>query len=176
MPLRRTPPDERHPPVLCEMRPAYAGGRRLLPICRTQIPLPVGVAPNATHVDSAATMAPGSPDAVYTIDPTSVMTSAGAKRKLGESQFQAGDQVGPRYTIIKLLGTGGMGAVYQAFDHELGVARRDQGDPSGARRRTRPRHAISSSASSASSCWRARSPTSTSSASTTSATSTASST
>ncbi len=33
----------------------------------------------------------------------------------------AGDQVGPRYTIIRLLGVGGMGAVYQAFDHELGV-------------------------------------------------------
>ena len=91
------------------------------PICGTQIPLPVGVAPNATHVDSAATMAPGSPDAVYTIDPTSVMTSAGAKRKLGESQFLAGDQIGPRYTVIKLLGAGGMGAVDHAFDRELGV-------------------------------------------------------
>ena len=39
-----------------------------------------------------------------------------------DGPFQPGQQVGPRYTIIKLLGTGGMGAVYQAFDHELGVA------------------------------------------------------
>ena len=40
----------------------------------------------------------------------------------GDGPFQTGQQVGPRYTILKLLGTGGMGAVYQAFDHELGVA------------------------------------------------------
>ena len=49
------------------------------------------------------------------------MTSAGAKPKFGEVQFRAGDQIGSRYTVIKLLGAGGMGAVYQAFDHELGV-------------------------------------------------------
>ena len=40
----------------------------------------------------------------------------------GDGPFQAGQQIGPRYTILKLLGAGGMGAVYQAFDHELGVA------------------------------------------------------
>ena len=42
--------------------------------------------------------------------------------RANDGPFQPGQQVGPRYTIIKLLGTGGMGAVYQAFDHELGVA------------------------------------------------------
>jgi eukaryotic-like serine/threonine-protein kinase len=52
---------------------------------------------------------------------TSVGTSAGQPLRFGEGGFRTGDQIGPRYTILKLLGTGGMGAVYQAFDHELGV-------------------------------------------------------
>ena len=40
----------------------------------------------------------------------------------GDGPFHPGQQINPRYTILKLLGAGGMGAVYQAFDHELGVA------------------------------------------------------
>jgi serine/threonine protein kinase/tetratricopeptide (TPR) repeat protein len=42
--------------------------------------------------------------------------------RTGDGPFQPGQQINPRYTILKLLGIGGMGAVYQAFDHELGVA------------------------------------------------------
>jgi eukaryotic-like serine/threonine-protein kinase len=36
--------------------------------------------------------------------------------------LRAGQAFGPRYHIIKTLGIGGMGAVYQAFDAELNVA------------------------------------------------------
>src|SRR5262245_33076718 len=39
-----------------------------------------------------------------------------------DGPFGQGQQIGTRYTIIKLLGAGGMGAVYQAWDAELNVA------------------------------------------------------
>lgn len=61
------------------------------------------------------------------MSPTGMVTSLASPSphpvvQSGDGPFQAGQQVGPRYTIIRLLGIGGMGAVYQAFDHELGVA------------------------------------------------------
>src|SRR5262245_21780934 len=42
---------------------------------------------------------------------TSAITAIGHSVRFGEGGFRAGDQIGPRYTILKLLGVGGMGAV-----------------------------------------------------------------
>ncbi len=62
-----------------------------------------------------------------TMSPTGMVTSLDSPSprppvRPGDGPFQAGQQLGPRYTIIRLLGMGGMGAVYQAWDQELGVA------------------------------------------------------
>ena len=85
-----------------------------------------GLTGQQDDVNSAATFAPTDYADAPTISPTGVATSMSnpSRRSAvrGDGPFQPGQQVGPRYTILKLLGTGGMGAVYQAFDHELGVA------------------------------------------------------
>ena len=82
--------------------------------------------PAATVAPTGQTTPPR-PSEAQTISPSGVATSLDSPSprppiRPGDGPFQAGQQVGPRYTILKLLGTGGMGAVYQAFDHELGVA------------------------------------------------------
>ncbi len=109
-----------------------AAGVSFCPNCGTQIgapsftgdpaetALPLGTLRTgnepSTTIESAPTM--GVTGAMTSLD----SPSPGPRVNPGDGPFQAGQQVGPRYTILKLLGIGGMGAVYQAFDHELGVA------------------------------------------------------
>jgi serine/threonine protein kinase/tetratricopeptide (TPR) repeat protein len=50
-------------------------------------------------------------------------SGANQSRQKGESgPLKVGEAFGPRYHIIRMLGIGGMGAVYQAWDAELGVS------------------------------------------------------
>jgi serine/threonine protein kinase/Flp pilus assembly protein TadD len=55
-------------------------------------------------------------------DTTGLPVSAGGRPAKARGPLEVGQRFGARYHILRQLGIGGMGAVYQAWDAELGVA------------------------------------------------------
>jgi tetratricopeptide (TPR) repeat protein len=78
-----------------------------------------------SHTISPTEPRPEPPDELTGVAPssTSGARGTGAARILGPTgPLATGQAFGTRYHIIRPLGVGGMGAVYQAWDNELGVA------------------------------------------------------
>ena len=92
----------------------------------TRFGTPVAAGPGTLVAPGASS--PGMPTLLgdardaATIPPSRPTSGAAEQPAAQTNPLQEGQEFGSRYHIIRLLGTGGMGSVYQAWDKELEVA------------------------------------------------------